>query len=85
MLNYKKPVILFDSFKRYCHVPHKIVRNNLEFKFAPINYLTNTSQLQKSLKSLRNMNMNKFQKNKFWSQFIYPFDNNMSWMENIKF
>jgi hypothetical protein len=85
MLNYKKPVILFDSFKRYCHVPHKIVKNNLEFKFAPINYLTNTSQLQKSLKSLKGINMNKFQKNKFWSQFIYPVDSNMSWMENIKF
>ena len=85
MLNYKKPVMLFDSFKRYCHVPHKIVKNNLEFKLAPINYLTNTSQLEKSLKSLKNINMNKFQKNKFWSQFIYPIDNNMSWMENIKF
>ena len=85
MLNYKKPVILFDSFKRYCHIPHKIIKNNSEFKLAPINYLTNTSQLEKSLKSLKSINMNKFQKNKFWSQFIYPVDSNMSWMENIKF
>ncbi len=85
MLNYKKPVILFDSFKRYCHVSKKIVKNNSEFKLAPINYLTNTSQLEKSLKSLKNINMNKFKKNKFWSQFIYPVDNNMDWIENIKF
>ncbi|MDC0856138.1 hypothetical protein OAP67_03740, partial [Candidatus Pelagibacter sp.] len=85
MLNYKKPVILFDSFKRYCHVSDRYIKNNLRFKLGPINYLTNISQLKKSLKSLENIDMNKFQKNKFWSQFVYPVDKNIDWIENIKF
>jgi len=85
MLNYKKPVILFDSFKRYCHVSKKYIKNNLEFKLAPINYLTNNFQLEKSLKSLKNINIDKFQKNKFWSQYIYPIDKKLNWIKHIKF
>jgi len=85
MLSYKKPVILFDSFKRYCHVSDKFIKNNLEFKLGPINYLTNILQLEKSLKSLKNININKFKSNKFWSQFIYPVDKDMNWIRNIKF
>ncbi len=85
MLNHKKPVILFDSFKRYCHVSHRNIKNNLKFNLGPINYLTNIFQLEASLISLTNININKFKKNKFWSQFIYPVDKNMNWIKNIKF
>ena len=81
-LQNKIPVLQYDPFNRYCHIPAQKLEKNGDSEISPIYYATSFSDLSWGIKWITNNHLNKKEKDYLdWSDHIL--EPKIDWFDRI--